>query len=195
MIFEVLKSLGFPLAFFALSNTFLKGVLPFSKGFRLELASKRGTFLAWNSEILGKFSQKPAKNTDLALAMSTKLDFLFYLVYKVSRINFEVKWKLLGQIRVASCMDPLFFALSRHAYRGNRAEPPEFHNWNSIEIRKYRAVFSESSTFKKVQEHKNRSTDSFSNNFLLCIEKLVWVGGAKSSDWHTRTSFGDSCAL
>ena len=109
MIFEVLKSLGFPLAFFALSNTFLKGVLPFSKGFRLELASKRGTFLAWNSEIFGKFSQKPAKNTDLALAMSTKLDFLFYLVCKVVLVHFEVKWKLLGQIRAV-------FAMSRLAY-------------------------------------------------------------------------------
>ena len=116
MIFEVLKSLGFPLAFFTLINTFRKGVLPFSKGFCLGRASKRETFLAWNSEISGKFSQNPVKNTDLALAMSTKLYFLFYLVYKVSRIHFEVKWKLLGQIRVASCMDPLFFALSRHAY-------------------------------------------------------------------------------
>ena len=108
MIFEVLKSLGFPLAFFALSNTFLKGVLPFSTGFRLELASKRGTFLARNSEILGKFSQKPAKNTDLALAMSTKLDFLFYLVCKVVLVHFEVKRKLLGQIRtVLLCPDML----------------------------------------------------------------------------------------
>ena len=118
MIFEVLKSFGFPLAFFALSNTFLKSVLPFSKGFRIGLASKRGTFLAWNSEILGEFSQKPVKNTDLALAMSTKLDFLFYLVCKVVLVDFEAKWKLLGQIRVASCMVPLFFALSRHAYLG-----------------------------------------------------------------------------
>ena len=119
MIFEVLKSLGFPLAFLALSSTFLKGILPFSKGFRLELASKRGTFLAWNSEILGKFSQKPAKNTDLALAMSTKLDFLFYLVCKVLCINFEVKWKLLGQIRaVLLCPDLLIQVIWRMKFFG-----------------------------------------------------------------------------
>ena len=39
--------------------------------------------------------------------------------------------------------------------------------------KKYRGSFFESSTFQKVQEHKNRSTDSFSNICINVIEKLV----------------------
>ena len=60
--------------------------------------------------------------------------------------------------------------------------------------RKYRGIFFESSTFQKVQEHKNRSTDSFSNNCINVIEKLV--GGLPNppigSENPDRTSFGDS---
>ena len=60
--------------------------------------------------------------------------------------------------------------------------------------KKYRGSFFESSTFQKVQEHKNRSTDSFSNICINVIEKRV--GGLSippiGSENPDRTSFGDS---